>query len=103
MEPVKFQVVNKNGQELVQEIYKVVVHRFQVYETEDPDILAADPLLKWQNSDKGQWIMQHALEKPSWHRQLDSQNWGYQYYIMALLDKKKLSEFYLRWGKDGNN
>lgn len=102
MEPVKHKIVNKNGQDFVEEIYKVVVHRFIVSDTEDPDLLAAEPLWKWQKSEKGQWIMEHALEKPSWHKQIDANCWNYQYCVIAMLEKKKLSEFYLRWGKDGN-
>jgi hypothetical protein len=47
--------------------------------------------------------MEHAVDKPIWHRQLDVQNYGHQYVIVAELEAKKLSEFYLRWGDDGSN
>jgi hypothetical protein len=100
---VRFQVVEKEGLQLVQEIHKVVVHRFRMGDVEDPDLYAAQPLWDWQQSEQGKFVMEHAIETPSWHRQHDQFNYGYEYAIMAELEKKKLSEFYLRWGKDGSS
>jgi len=86
----------------VKEIHKVVVHRFRMGDVEDPDLYAAQPLWDWQESEPGKFVMEHAIETPEWHRQPDMMNYGYQYAIVAKLEKKKLSEFYLRWGKNGN-
>ena len=82
----------------VKEIHKVVVHRFTLGDVEDPDLYAAEPLYKWQQSDQGKFVMEHAIDKPEWHRHLDQSFYGYQYAIVAELEMKKLSEFYLRWG-----
>jgi hypothetical protein len=88
----------------VKEIHKVVVHSFTVNGgVDDPDVYAADPLWKWQESDPGKFITEHAIEKPSWHRQMDYINNGYSYVIIAELELKKLSEFYLKWGNDVGN
>jgi hypothetical protein len=46
--------------------------------------------------------MENAVDQPEWHRQLDHASYGYKYAITAELEAKKLSEFYLRWGKDGS-
>jgi hypothetical protein len=81
----------------VQEIYKVVVHSFTMGDVEDPDLYAAEPLLEWQKSEAGQFIMEHAVTEPIWHRQIDHINWGHRYVIVAELEKKKLSEFYLKF------
>jgi len=97
-------VTYKVENNVVNEIHKVVVHRFQLGDVEDPDLYAAEPLLKWQESDSGKFIMEHATEQPEWHRHHDILHYGYQYAIVAKLEKKKLSEFYLRWGKpNGSN
>ena len=102
MAAVRFKVVEKDGQEIVQEIHKVVVHRFNVSDTDDPEIYAAEPIMRWEKSDEGKFVMENAIEVPIWKRQLDYQTYGYQYAIIAELESKKLSEFYLRWGKDGS-
>jgi hypothetical protein len=41
--------------------------------------------------------MEHATETPKWERTIDHMHFGYQYAIVATLEKKKLSEFYLRF------
>jgi hypothetical protein len=46
--------------------------------------------------------MENSIEPPVWNRQLDLRSYGHTYIITAELEKKKLSEFYLRWGKNGN-
>jgi hypothetical protein len=73
-------------------------------DVEDPDIYVAEPLWKWQQSDAGQFVMKHSISQPEWHRHTDLANYGFNVAIVAELEKKKLAEFYLRWGKpDGNN
>ena len=102
MSKVRFQEVEENGQLLIKEIHKVVVHKFNMGDVEDPDLFAAEPLWKWQESEQGKFVMEHAIEVPVWHRQLDAVTYGHLYIIVAELEAKKLSEFYLRWGKDGS-
>jgi hypothetical protein len=103
MGSIRCQVRVVGDQHIVDEIHKVVVHRFRMGDVEDPDLYAAQPIYEWQQTDQGKFIMEHAIDKPEWHRQLDPQSYGYQYAIVAELEKKKLSEFYLKWGKDGNS
>ena len=100
---VRFQVVEENDQQIVKEIHKVVVHRFKLGDVSDPEIYAAQPIYEWQQSDAGKFVMENSVSIPSYHQHIDHMNYGYQYAITAELEKKKLSEFYLRWGKpDGN-
>jgi hypothetical protein len=101
---VRCQVRVEDDRQIVDEIHKVVVHRFRMGDVEDPDIYVAEPLWKWQQSDAGQFVMKNAINQPEWHRQPDLANYGFSVVIIAELEKKKLSEFYLRWGKpNGNN
>jgi hypothetical protein len=102
MAAVRVQVIEKDGLQLVQEIHKVVVHRFNIGDVDDPEIYAAEPIMQWEKSDAGKFVMEHAVEVPVWRHQIDHQTYGYQYVIVAELEAKKLSEFYLRWGKDGS-
>jgi hypothetical protein len=84
--------------DVVKEIHKVVVHKFSLADVEDPDIYAAGPIFDWERSEAGQFVMKHAVDKPEWHRHMDPMFMGYRYIILAELEAKKLSEFYLRWG-----
>ena len=104
MGTVRYKINEQNGQEIVEEIHKIVVHKFSMGDVEDPDLYAAEPLWNWQESEAGQFVMKNAEDKPEWHRFMDYDSLhGYSYVVTAELEKKKISEFYLRWGKDGNN
>jgi hypothetical protein len=102
MGTVRFQIIEKDGRELVEEIHKIVVHQFNISDTDDPEIYAAEPIWNWQQSDSGKFVMKHAKEVPVFHKTINYSTYGYQYSITAELEAKKLSEFYLRWGKDGS-
>jgi len=103
MAAIRWQQFEKDGQLYVEEIHKVVVYRFDLADVEDPDLYAAEPLIKWEHSEQGQFVMTHAVNKPEWRRHMDPMFMGYRYVITAELTMKKLAEFYLRWGKDGSN
>lgn len=103
MAAVRFQVRNEGDQRIVDEVHKVVVHKFDLSDVDDPDIYAAGPMFDWERSEAGQFVFKHAVDKPEWQRHMDPMFMGYRYVITAELEKKKLSEFYLKWGKDGSN
>ena len=96
---VRWHTYDKDGCRIVEEIHKVVVHRFRMGDVEDPDLYAAQPLYEWQESEAGKFVMQNAVGQPEWHRNVDNASFGYQYAVVAELEKKKLSEFYLKFGK----
>ena len=100
---VRCQVVDRDGVQVVEEYHKIVVHRFTLGDVDDPDIYAAQPIYEWQQTDAGKFVMEHAIDQPVYHQHIDHMNYGYQYAITAELEKKKLSEFYLRWGKPNGN
>ena len=80
----------------VEEVREVVVHEFTMGDVEDPDLYAAEPLWKWQQSEAGQWVMTHAVETPSWYRIPDQLQYGYKYQIRAKLTGARLTEYLLR-------
>jgi hypothetical protein len=83
----------------VEELHRIVVHAFSVGDAEDPDIYAAQPLWEWQESEKGKWVMKHAVEKPTWQRDVDYNTFGYRYAIVAELPGPRATEYYLKWGQ----
>ena len=80
----------------VEEVREVVVHEFTMGDVEDPDLYAAEPMWKWQQSEEGQWVMEHAVETPSWYRISDSLQYGYRFQIRAKLLGPRLTEYLLR-------
>jgi hypothetical protein len=98
MVAVRWREVDQDGQLFVEEIHKVVVYRFNIGDVDDPNLYAAEPLYQWEKSEPGQFVMEHAIEQPIWRAQTDTYNYGYQCIIVAELEKKKLAEFYLKWG-----
>lgn len=95
---VRCQVKVVDDVQVVEEIHKIVVHQFTMSDVEDIDIYVAEPIWKWQQTDAGRFVMKNAVSEPEWHQQLDHNIMGYRIAITAELEKKKLSEFYLRWG-----
>jgi len=80
----------------VEEVREIVVHEFTMGDVEDPDLYAAEPLMKWQDSEMGKWIMEHAIETPCWYRIPDMMQYGYKYQIRAKLSGPRLTEYLLR-------
>jgi len=76
----------------------VCVHEFFMSDVEDPDLYAAQPILKWQDSEQGQWVMDNAAEQPYWVQHLDHNSWGYRYKIMARLSEQNETFWRLKWG-----
>ena len=83
----------------VEEVREVVVHEFTMGDVEDPDLYAAEPLWKWQQSEIGQWVMENAVETPSWYRIPDTLQYGYKFQVRAKLMGPRLTEYLLRQGK----
>lgn len=92
-----YHVTQVDGQDVVEKIHKVVVHTFTMGDVEDPDLYAAEPLHKWEHSEVGQWVMEHAVDTPEWHRQSDQFSYGHKYAIIARIRDKDLTWFNLKY------
>lgn len=79
------------------EIKNVTVFTFTVGDVEDPDLYAGEPLFKWQESEMGKWVLEHAVEVPVWNRIVDPTSLSYRYIIRAKLKAPDLTFFYLKW------
>lgn len=81
-------------------IHKVIVHSFQMGDVEDPDLFAAEPLIEWQNSEIGVWIMKHSVEVPMWNRMADPISFGHKYVITAWLKDIDYTFWVLKWAQN---
>ena len=82
------------------EIHRVIVYRFTMGDVEDPDLYAAQPLMEWQESEMGKWIMERSVESPVWHKQPDPMNWGWNMIIEAYLKGPDHTFWQLKWGNE---
>ena len=87
----------------VEEVREVVVHEFTMGDVEDPDLYAAEPLWKWQQSESGAWIMENAVETPCWYRIPDQLQYGYRFEVRAKLSGARLTEWLLKYGNSSKH
>jgi hypothetical protein len=78
-------------------IHNTVVHSFMMGDVDEPDLYAAQPLWEWEQSDVGQWVMEHAIESPMWQRINDYNAYGTKYIITAKLKEVDLTVFLLKY------
>lgn len=87
---------------LEKETHKITVYSFKMGDVDDPEIYAAEPICNWQETEAGKFVMANAVDIPTYYSYPNPMGYGYQFDIVAELESKKLSEFYLRWGKHGS-
>lgn len=82
-------------------IHNVIIDRIIVSDfSEDPIICLAEPLYKWEKSEKGQWVMAHAKEQPVWNKHRDFDSYHHVFNITAKLDSKDYTYYLLKWGHE---
>lgn len=92
---MSYEVKIING--IPKKIHQVEVHKFSVGDSEDPDLYAADPIYRWEQSEVGQYIMSKAVETPIWKRHTDITSYGTHYVIFAKLYEEDITYYTLRW------
>jgi hypothetical protein len=75
----------------------VCVHEMRMGDVEDPDLMIAQPIWEWQQTDAGKWIMENSNPAPSWHRHTDFNTYGHIYQIRAYLTHKQLTYYKLKF------
>ena len=91
--PPEYRVIDDR----VVRISNIVVHEFAMGDVEDPDLYAAQPLSDWQDSEAGRFVMEHAVEKPYWIRQVDYNSYGHRYVIVARMRESDQTFFKLKF------
>lgn len=92
---LKYRIESINGESTVTE--RVIVYRFNVSDSEDPDLYAAEPMYNWEKSAAGQWVIAHSTEPITWYRNLDLSSYSYQYAIVARLTSQDRTFFELKF------
>lgn len=78
---------------------RIVFHTFQLGDVEDPEIYAAEPMFKWQDTEQGRWAMEHCAN-PLYRITPDFNTFGYRVDIYGELEDKQAVEYLLRWNRE---
>jgi len=81
---------------VIEEWHTITVHKFNMGDVEDPEIYAAQGLWQWKQTEPGKFIIEYAQDV-TYHISLDYQTYGYLCAIRCSLEKKRYSEFLLRF------
>ena len=83
---------------------KVIVHEFSIGDVDDPELYAAIPLYDFECSEKGQWVMENAAEKPIWQTApFPFLTYGIRYVVIAKFAEPEYNYWMLRWGLQADN
>jgi hypothetical protein len=66
-------------------------------DVEDPDIMVAQPIYEWQQTEAGKYIMKNSAPAPMWLRSFDHTTYGYIYTIKAYLNPKQVTYYELKF------
>lgn len=77
---------------------KLIVHKVAMGDVEDPQLYAAEPLYHFEISEKGKWVMEHALETPVWFCRPNPDTYYYSVIIEATFTEEMATYFKLKWG-----
>lgn len=66
----------------------IVFKEFYMGDVEDPELYAAQPIWEWQQSEHGQWVMEHAVETPSFKIAPSLQTYGWKCSIYGQLSER---------------
>ncbi len=88
----------EDNQLVTKEYHRATVYKFNMGDVEDPEIYAGAVIYDWQQTPKGKFIMEHGRDH-SYDISIDHSTYGYMCVIRCEIESKKLSEYYLKWGK----
>lgn len=87
----------------IHKIVRVNVHKIRMGDVEDPDLMVAQSIYEWQQSEMGKFIMDKALDAPMWHKMQDTDMWGWTYVITAYLKESDHTFWQLKWGSSSSH
>jgi hypothetical protein len=76
----------------------IVFKELFMADVEDPELYAAQPILSWQESEQGQWVMENALEQPCFRIMPSIETMGYKIQIYGQLSEPDEVYYRLKYG-----
>lgn len=75
----------------------IVFKTLRIADSQDPELYAAEPIIEWQNSEEGTWVMEHAISQPSYRIRMCPDSWGHVVDIYGDLAPVNETYFRLKW------
>lgn len=89
-------ITNSNDNPTITPIHKTAVYSFHA----DDDADAMHRFMLWRyTSSPGAFLGEHSVEPLEFYKTMDQSMFAYKCVVVAVLEEKKLSEFYLKFGK----
>lgn len=95
MGKVRWHHIYKDDKLVIEEFHKIIVHKFEL----SAGMEDIHPYRTWQQSELGKFITEHTVSELEYDRYMEPALCVYRCIVIAELEKKKLSEYYLRFGK----
>ena len=80
-------------------IVKTLLHEFRMGDVEDPELYASQPLWEWQQTEAGKYCMEHCVESPIFHVNVDPDNYGYRIIVVGELEEKDHTFWKLKYSR----
>jgi hypothetical protein len=77
---------------------RVTVHKIPMGDVEDPEIYAADPIIKFEKTEQGQWLHSHSTRQLEFIIRPNQETYGWMVIIFAWLEEQDLTYYRLKWG-----
>lgn len=77
--------------------HKIHINVGSIANIEDPNLYVGELLVNWEKSEKGKWVIAHALETPIWHTVYSATKVTYDCKVSALLEEVDYLYFKLQW------
>ena len=73
------------------------VHSIRMGDVEDPDLMVAQPIYEWQQTEAGKYVMENSAPSPMWRRSFDADSYSLTYLIFAYFTSKQLTFYRLKF------
>ena len=78
---------------------KYIVHTIEMGDVEDPEIYAAAPILDFEQSEKGRWLMANSYKQLEFTIRPNDRTYGWKVLIWSYLTEQDLTYYSLKWGE----
>lgn len=79
------------------EATEVDVHEILMGDVEDPDLMIAEPIYKWQQTEAGKYVMENSNPTAKWVRSNSPSYMGHKYTIKAYFTDKEVTYWKLKY------
>jgi hypothetical protein len=94
LEPPEYKIIDNQ----VVEISNLIVYSFVLSaDVQVSHHIANEPLQEWYQSESGRWVIEHAVDKPEWHRVHDRLSDEFHYHVVARMSTKDQTFFKLKF------